>query len=213
VNSLDIIAAARVPASLPRQLFGPWYIDRHDLTTRWPWDRLRRRAGFDTRTVLKRCTPATAHLSPQRWEIVMEDSAPELRMHLPIFNRGSGRVLVTGLGLGCVIRGLLAKPDVTHIDVVEIDPDILRVVGEEFTGNPRVTLHCGDALTIRLRGKWDFAWHDLWTDGPDLQSLHAELFVRFADVCGWQGAWQFPGNLARGLPWNQKRDRGMRSAA
>jgi spermidine synthase len=50
----------------------------------------------------------------------MEDTLSELRRHTPIFMRAKGRLLVTGLGLG-VVRGLLAKPEVEHIDVVEID--------------------------------------------------------------------------------------------
>jgi hypothetical protein len=37
--------------------------------------------------------------------------------------------------LGCVVRGLLSKPEVERIDVVEIDGDILRVVGKEFRGD------------------------------------------------------------------------------
>jgi hypothetical protein len=42
-------------------------------------------------------------------------------------------------------------------------------------------------------GKWDVAWHDLWTEegcgAPGLQVLHAELLMRFRDACGQQGAW------------------------
>ena len=106
------------------------------------------------------------------------------------------RVLITGLGLGCVVRGLLASPRIERIDVVELDADILRIIGSEFVDDRRVSLHHGDALTIEFpeRRTWDFAWHDLWTDGErHLQSLHAELMVRFRDrVVHQQGAWAFP---------------------
>ena len=127
----------------------------------------------------------------------MEDSAFELRKHLPIWMAARGRVLVTGLGLGCVVRGLLAKPEVEQIDVVEIDDDILRVVGPEFAKDPRVTLHHGDALEIDLAGRFDFAWHDLWTEGDGLHQLHVALLMRFSNRCGPQGAWAFPRFAAR----------------
>jgi hypothetical protein len=194
MNSAAIMVAARVPLSVQPQLFDPWCIQRTGPTT-----------------LLRHSTSANASASPLRWDVIMLDSPDELRTHLPIFTRAAGRVLVTGLGLGCVVRGLLAKPKVEHIDVVEIDGGILGVIGPEFAANPRVTLHHGDALTIRLPGTWDFAWHDLWTEGSGLQSLHAELLVKFAHACGWQGAWQFPENLAAQLPWNHKRERRRRS--
>ncbi len=201
-----IIAAARVPLSLQPQAFGLWKITRHDM--RAPtFQSYRNIVGAGRWTVLQRYTEATAHLDT--WEIVMEDSRRELRKHLPIFERALGRVLVTGLGLGCVVRGLLSKREVTYIDVVEIDRGILRVVGAEFEGNPRVTLHHGDALKIDLGDeRWDFGWHDLWIEEgegrPHLQHLHAELFLKFSTRCAWQGAWAFPSNLARRLPWNEK---------
>lgn len=207
MNNHPCIEAARVPRSLRPQSFGVWHISRQDFECLPEPDRtkIRRSVGFDSMTVLQRCSWARLHLSQTSWQIVMEDSRRELRTHLPIFQRAAGRVLVTGLGLGCVVRGLLAKPEVAHIDVVEIDADILRVVGAEFEHDPRVSLYFGDALEIPLRGAWDFAWHDLWTDGDEhLQILHARLFERFGGQCGWQGAWHFPGNLARRLPWNDR---------
>lgn len=124
----------------------------------------------------------------------MEDSQSELQKHLPIWLRARGRVLVTGLGLGCVVRGLLAKPDVDHITVIEIDRSILRIVGHEFESNTRVSLVHGDALAFHPNGHhWDYAWHDLWTDGEEhLQCLHARLMAKFFHSCDVQGAWEFP---------------------
>jgi hypothetical protein len=199
----EIIVAARVPPSLQPQLFSPWFIQRDDMKLLWPWDPNRKRAGFDTVTRLRHVTAATAHLSPLKWVVVMDDTLHELRTHLPIFKRAAGRVLVTGLGLGCVVRGLLHKPEVERIDVVEIDADIIRVVGEEFRGDRRVRLHHGDALTFRLPGHWDFGWHDLWCEGPGLQALHEALFKRFAGRVGWQGAWAMSGNATRRLLGDQ----------
>ncbi len=124
----------------------------------------------------------------------MEDSRRELSRHLPIWLAARGRVLKTGLGLGCVVRGLLANPDVEHIDVVEIDKGIIRVCGAEFVGNPRVTVHHADALTWDRGGRmWDFAWHDLHSfDEEHLDLMHAKLLIDYREAVGQQGAWQWP---------------------
>jgi hypothetical protein len=210
----DYIAAARVPMRLKPQSFGPWSIRRVFVSDLWrEMERklppkfavsesmvAKLKIGFDSYTLLHRYSWATLHLETP--EVVMEDSWFELQKHLPIWMRAEGRVLVTGLGLGCVVRGLLAKPQVQHITVIEIDKSILRVIGHEFAGNPRVELIHGDALTFHPNGhSWDYAWHDLWTDGDrDLQCLHAELFKKFMPCTDVQGAWMFPRYLKRRLP-------------
>jgi spermidine synthase len=199
----DYIAAARVPETLKPQAFGRWEIRR-------VWAResgtvvgrllFQEQVGFSSQTQLLTHTMATLHL--KHGEVVMEDSQVELRKHLPIWMKAEGSVLVTGLGLGCVVRGLLASRKVREITVVEIDSQILRVVGHEFRFNPRVRLMRGDALKIDLPGKkFDFAWHDLWTDGErHLQTLHADLLARFHPQCRIQGAWQFPREFKRRMP-------------
>lgn len=187
----DYMEAARVPPSLKSQEFGLWKISR-----RMPDDILEKSGlfvvGWSEYTLLSRVTEETLH--QPIGEIVMEDSQRELKRHMPIWLEARGRVLVTGLGLGCVVRGLLASPRVEHVDVVEKDAGILRVVGAEFEGNPRVTLHHEDALEFWRPGEWDYAWHDLWTPGQggDLQILHFRLVDRFRDRCPQQGAWMFP---------------------
>lgn len=190
----EYIRAARA-TSIEPQIFGLWCIEKvglqfasrrnpmHDITV---WQ-----------TVLRRLPGRT---------IVMEDSNHELSKHLPIWMAAAGRVLVTGLGLGCVVRGLLSKPQVTHIDVVDRDPGILRVVGAEFEGNPRVTLHLGDALKMHWPRAihWDYAWHDLWSrdDEPHLQLIHAQVLAKYQDHADHQGAWELPRWICDGLRRN-----------
>lgn len=146
-------------------------------------------------TTLQRVTGTTVHLGGA---VVMEDSRRELRRHLPILLPARGRVLVSGLGLGCVVRGLLSKPEVEHVDVVEVDEGVAGMVWPtlmtELDPN-RVRLHIGDALTYRWPPgtRWDFAWHDIWREHGGLEIAHAELMARYDDhVVIGQGAWQFP---------------------
>jgi len=189
----DYLAAARVPAALKPQAFGLWSILRHAVPeSEASW------IGWPTITLLRRVTEETLHVGG---EVVMEDSRRELARHLPIWLRARGRVLITGLGLGCVVRGLLANPAVDHIDVVEIDPDILRVVGPEFASNPRVSLRLGDALKVAWPAgtRWDCAWHDIWSaeGGSRLHVLHGRLLIRYFDQVDQQGAWMLPRPVKR----------------
>lgn len=211
----SILEAARVPDAVCPQTFGPWEITRVDVTT--PDDHLA--VGWSTQTRLHYQTWKTRTLGMRYGEIVMEDSWRELSRHLPIWRTARGRILVTGLGLGCVVRGLITKPDVEHIDVIEIDSAICAVVGAEFLTDPRVTIRHANALTVDVpaRVTWDYAWHDLYTEEgcgvPGLQVLHAELLLRYRKACRQQGAWAFPrmykrvwpGGLLGGSSWYARR--------
>ena len=188
-QAMRYITAARVPRSLAAQDFGLWHIRRQYI----------RNGPFNDMTALCKWTMATLHLT--HGEVVMEDSVRELSRHLPIWLRASGRVLVTGLGLGCVVRGLLANPEVAEIDVVEIDPHVMNVIGDEFIAEPRVNLILGDALNLEwMPGTaWDYAWHDLFHEDGNgaLQALHAQLLLKYREACAQQGAWAFPRDMAR----------------
>lgn len=194
-RAMAFMEAARVPAKVAEQEFGLWTIRRPQITQRMR-ELLQEDGTFDvpwpSLTILYRLSMGTMHRPPG--EIVMEDSLTELSRHLPVWMAARGRVLITGLGLGCVVRGLIASPQVEHIDVVEIDAGILRVVGAEFVDNPKVSLHLGDALTFRfpVDTRWDCAWHDLWVDGDGLQDLHLRLLAKYKKRVRQQGAWAFP---------------------
>jgi hypothetical protein len=197
------LEAARCPASLVPREFGLWEIKRV-ATTDNPLLCLMH--GNGPVTLLSRWTDATIHLGAG--EVVMNDGRRELRRHLPIWLAARGRVLVTGLGLGCVVRGLLANPDVDRIDVVEIDRKILDVVGAEFAAESRVILHHADAMRFQRQHpalRWDYAWHDIWCEDGDvhLQCLHLRLLEKFNKAAPRQGAWQFPRFAAR--LWARKR--------
>lgn len=188
------LLAARVPPDIPEVKFGLWSFWRVNVGR--PSSLL---LGGDTMSILGRVSWLTLH-QKDHYEVVMEDSARELRRHLPIFRHGRGRVLISGLGLGCVVRGLLTKSEVEHIDVVEIDRDILRHFGAQFLDNQRVTLHHGDALTYEWAedARWDVAWHDIvCVKGDSLTLLHARLVGRFYDRCDRQGWWGAGCRIAR----------------
>jgi hypothetical protein len=144
-------------------------------------------------------------------ELVMHDFPDELLKHLEFMRRAKGRVLITGLGLGCVARGCAANPNVDTVTVIEKSPDVLKLVAPYMglTGNlPAV--HGGSKIEIihadALRWckentqRFDCAWHDLWVPNntdPHLQQLHMKLICRMADRVDFQGAWEFPRQFRR----------------
>lgn len=202
----DYLEAARVPETIKPQRFGEWRLDRLKgskmLTNSGVFD-----IGWPDYTILWHTIPVDMSNihglddDGKAWDVVMEDSQRELSTHLPIWLNAHGRVLITGLGLGCVVRGLLASPDVDEIDVVEIDPDIMRIIGAEFESNPKVRLHLGDATKLNLEGEWDCAWHDIWTEKPNkLSYYHALMMAELKDRCPMQGAWRFDRKIKRRWP-------------
>lgn len=136
--------------------------------------------------------------APAIGECVMEDSPPELQKHLQFALSAFGRVLVTGLGLGCVVRGLLANPKVKHVACIERDPDVLRLV-QPHMPTDRLTIIVGDAVEwcANTDQTFDCAYHDIWSDPDtgekDLQVNHMDMIctLRLKSV-KLQAAWNFP---------------------
>lgn len=137
-------------------------------------------------------------------DVWMSDTRAEIMEHSPLFNKlwwceplaekQNLTLLVNGLGLGMAVHGALFHK-VAHIDVVEIDQDVIDLVAP-LLDPEKVTVHQGDALTMTWpRGKtWDFAWHDIWptiTPGnlPQMQALHKKYQKKVA----WQDSWQRKG--------------------
>lgn len=208
MDTLKLIQSMRV-TDIPTQSRGLWYICRIDFST-LPNSAAQRwgivKGAFDAypdiapiMTSLCRWTEETIHLG--HGEAVMSDDPKELRKHFPILLHARGRVLVSGLGLGCVVRGLLALPHVKHIDVVEKDRDVLAMVLPTLPRCARLTVHMGDAVTFPWPDgtRWDYAWHDIWSEEPHTQILHMKLLMRYRKMVGRQGAWGMPRFLQRKL--------------
>jgi spermidine synthase len=110
--------------------------------------------------------------------------------------RAKGRILVTGLGLGCVVRGLLANPAVEHVTCIEKSPDVMKLVAP-YMPRDRLTIIQADALEWAKFNEdhFDYAWHDLWTDRdkgePHLDLWHTRLMFDLIDCVEYQGAWSY----------------------
>jgi len=148
--------------------------------------------------------PGTYTRLTRRHGLWMSDTHAERRDHLePLWKArrlSSGfKVLVTGLGLGMVVRAMILGTDVGHIDVVEIDPDVVALVGPYYEKlaaehGKTLTIHLGDAFDRKVlfgpNDYWDIAWHDIWQDlCLDNLTGMGSLARRYTRFVGWQGFW------------------------
>ena len=143
--------------------------------------------------------------SPTGYSVMCDDPV-ELSRHLEGVISARGRVLVTGLGLGCVLRGLLCNPRVAHVDVLERSAHVMKLVEPYLPRSERYTIHVAEAegwLRANRGRRWDYAWHDVWTDesgGEEHLSVkHAKLMSLVRGRVGAQGAWALPRWLRRSL--------------
>lgn len=101
------------------------------------------------------------------------------------------RVLINGLGIGMVLKATLALSHVEHVDVVELDPRVVQLVGSQYH-DERLTIHTADAYDIKwpVGTRWDVAWHDVWPDicGDNVEGM-TRLNRRYGNRVSWQGCW------------------------
>ena len=94
-------------------------------------------------------------------ELMMSDTPDEFKDHSSFLYRAKGRVLIGGLGLGLVIKPLLEKPEIEHITVMEISPDVIKLVAPSYQ-HPKVTIVQADAYLWEPTEKFDLIWLDIW---------------------------------------------------
>ena len=186
----SLLNAMRADGIEPKE-HGLWHIEREKCPPIISFNR-----GWAT--ALYRITEGTMHT---KGELVMIDHRFELEKHLEFVRTAHGRVLVTGLGLGCVVRGLLAQPDVTDITVIERDISVLKLVAHTLPGSVQIIHADVFGWLTDSTDHFDCAWHDLWSNPDDkeepLQLSHAKLICNLSNRVQYQGAWAFPRKFKR----------------
>lgn len=131
----------------------------------------------------------------------MSDTRAEIMEHMPFIKKlaklesvqAKPTVLITGLGLGMAVRAALLH-GASHVDVVELNADVVVLGGAQFKDDPRVTIHQGNAFTAAfpMPPRYDLAWHDIWPTINDLNLPEmAALKARYPSR--WTGCWQEDG--------------------
>lgn len=144
--------------------------------------------------------------NPQGSGIMMSDTPAEIEDHRQVIEQieaGAKTVLIHGLGIGMVLQAALQAESVTHVCVVEIDQQVIDLVGPHYhemaEANGKVLFIVqGDARVERKTppkcadnpDRWDVVWHDIWpTISQDHLSQMALMRSRFAPIARWQGCW------------------------
>ena len=124
--------------------------------------------------------------------LIMSDTPDEIADLTPFIANARGRVLINGLGLGIVLA--LTASKVEHFTVVEIDADLLELVGPHYRSylGPRLDLIHADAFEYQPpRGaRYNAVWHDIWpTIYPDNLPDMKRLRKKYSRRTAWQGCW------------------------
>lgn len=123
--------------------------------------------------------------------VVMSNTPDEIRDFLHFTRIAKGSVLINGLGLGCIIKVILDKPEITKITVIEKSEDVIKLVAPYFS-DPRLVIinDCAFEYKPQKGEKFDFVWHDIWDYicSDNLIEM-AKLHRKYARKTNWQDSW------------------------
>lgn len=141
----------------------------------------------------------------------MSDTQAEKQDHIGAVMKADDlkaeRILINGLGLGMVLKAFLTMDHVQHIDVVEIDERVIKLVGPHYAKDPRVNIIHANAYEQAKKWpsgtRWDVGWSDIWPDPStdDLKEM-AILNRSYGRRCTWHGCW-----YQDELQYQQRKDR------
>ena len=126
--------------------------------------------------------------------LVMSDTPDEMRDHYHAVINANGRCLVAGLGIGMVLNAMAKKEEVTRIDVVELEQDVIDLVSrhyEKLYPGKIFFYNCSIFDFAPEKGvKYDCAWFDIWDDlcTDNLKEMEI-LHRKFSRKAKWKGSW------------------------
>jgi len=95
--------------------------------------------------------------------VMTSDKPDEIYIQYIAFHNMHGRVVVGGLGLGMAANMLAAMPDISSVAVIEKEPDIIQLVGDNL--DPKVNVIQADLFEYVKQltaGNFDSAYYDVW---------------------------------------------------
>ena len=153
---------------LPPGASGPWTLETFVVPER-------SFANFRLEMAGRGISPGTyTRLCKSGTGVFMSDTPAEWRDCAYFVQQADGAVLISGLGLGMVVKALLAKATVTHVTVLENDPDVIALVAPYYA-DERLRVVEADAFAWKADRAFDWAWHDIW---PDLCTDNIPEFSR-----------------------------------
>lgn len=186
-------------SSVPEGVSGNWEVKRFTVSEKdAEFSKLRAAFSFSSKG---RSVPAGQYTGLYvNGHVMMSDTPDELSDHLGPYSVASGTCLVSGLGLGCVVEGMLRKRNsqgelaVDKVIVLEKSTDVLNLVEAHLVGRygNRLEIRNVDALEYKPpKGeRYDVCWHDIWLSlcEDNLKEM-TKLHRRYGRKCDWQGSW------------------------
>jgi len=190
MNRTDLL---KLKIDLPESGLGNWRIKRFTVTEE-DAKLFNLRAAFSFSSSGRTITPGTYTKLTRGGATIMSDTPSEIGDHLHFVYQAEGDILLNGLGLGWVLLACSQKPEVKHITVVEIDKDVIELVGKHYIEklNGKLEIICADALKWKApKGKkYTCVWNDIWDDicGDNLETM-STLHRKYGRRAGYVGSW------------------------
>jgi 16S rRNA A1518/A1519 N6-dimethyltransferase RsmA/KsgA/DIM1 with predicted DNA glycosylase/AP lyase activity len=126
---------------------------------------------------------------------MMSNTPAEIYDHIGfmwIAKEVGGHILINGLGLGVALAELVKYPNITKITVIELDQDVIDLVGPHLADYRQIEIIKADAFEHKPpKGqRYTAVWHDIWIDisSENLPEMH-KLHRKYGRRCDWQGSW------------------------
>ena len=124
--------------------------------------------------------------------VIMSNTPAEIDDYRHFVRRATGNVLINGLGLGCVLADVLNKDDVSTVDVVELEPDVIDLTGAYFKKDYRLRIYNANAYDFNpIKGThYNAVWHDIWDNicTDNLEGM-AKLHRKYGKRSDYQDSW------------------------
>jgi hypothetical protein len=183
----------RFMVNLPDGTSGDWTVEQYTVTQQEE-DFQRLRCALNPQRGARWVPAGTYTRLLRGGTIVMSDTPDEIKDHMEPIERATGHCIVAGLGLGMVAEAMLRKPEVTKVTVLEMSPDVAKLVGEPLQERwgDRLEVIVTDALEWRppKDANYGVAWFDIWDNISEDNLVEMTKFKRrYARKAAWKGCW------------------------
>jgi hypothetical protein len=137
--------------------------------------------------------------------VIMSNTDMEVRTNRAVVRQAHGRVLIAGLGLGMILQGILPKPEVTAVSVIECNHDVIALIEPSVRHHKLTVIHDDIFAWKPVRGeRFNCIYFDIWPNIcldnlRDIATLHRRFgrYVNRDDPCRFMDSWQRRNLLAQ----------------
>ena len=176
--------------TVPNGRVGPWEISQFEITN--AQTSLANLRALRDNPMMYVPDGTYKRLTHKKRGVIMSNTPMEIRTNRKCFLNARGHVLINGLGMGMVIEGLQHSPNVTRMTIIEIDPDVIALVGPHFASDPRIEIVQADAFEFKppKGARYGYVWHDIWDElSANNFPAMAKLNRKYARIADAQGTW------------------------